>query len=102
MNNNALPQHKHYDQCYNSQDLIIFNKNIFDKYGTILGLPGSLKTTAFRKWLQTYYTDNFNSKLGDDIYSKLRNKGRFGQSFSELVTCLLNDLEEEEKEIINN
>ncbi|HET6717053.1 MAG TPA: antitoxin VapB family protein [Nitrososphaeraceae archaeon] len=40
--------------------------------------------------------------LRDDVYSRLRNRGRFGESFSELVARLLNDLEEEEEEIINN
>jgi predicted CopG family antitoxin len=40
--------------------------------------------------------------LRDDVYSRLRNRGRFGESFSELVARLLNDLEVEEGEIINN
>jgi predicted CopG family antitoxin len=37
--------------------------------------------------------------LRDDVYSRLRNKGRFGESFSELVARLLNDLEEEEERL---
>jgi len=37
--------------------------------------------------------------LRDDVYSKLRNRGRFGESFSELVARLLNDLDEEEDDI---
>ncbi|HKG86830.1 MAG TPA: antitoxin VapB family protein [Nitrososphaeraceae archaeon] len=40
--------------------------------------------------------------LRDDVYIRLRNRGRFGESFSELVARLLNDLEEGEEEIINN
>ena len=40
--------------------------------------------------------------LREDVYARLRDKGRFGESFSELVARLLNDLEEEEEEIINN
>jgi predicted CopG family antitoxin len=40
--------------------------------------------------------------LREDVYSRLRDKGKFGQSFSELVARLLKDLEEEEKKIINN
>jgi hypothetical protein len=102
MNNDALSQHKFYDQCNKCQNLIIFNKNIVDKYGIILGVLSSLKTTISRKWLQSYYTDNFNSKLGDDVYSKLRNKCRVGEFFSELVVRLLNDLEEKEKATLKN
>jgi hypothetical protein len=37
-----------------------------------------------------------NVGLRDDVYTRLRNKGRFGESFSELVTRILNDLEEED------
>jgi predicted CopG family antitoxin len=40
--------------------------------------------------------------LREDVYSRLRDKGRFGESFSELVARLLNNLEEEEVEIIDN
>jgi len=40
--------------------------------------------------------------LREDVYARLRDKGRFGESFSELVARLLNDSEEEEEEIINN
>jgi predicted CopG family antitoxin len=32
--------------------------------------------------------------LREDVYSRLRDKGRFGESFSELVSRLLNDLQE--------
>ena len=39
--------------------------------------------------------------LRDDVYSKLRNKGRFGESFSELVARLLNDLDVEEDRVNN-
>jgi predicted CopG family antitoxin len=40
--------------------------------------------------------------LRDDVYSRLRDKGRFGESFSELVARLLNNLEEGKEEIIDN
>ena len=40
--------------------------------------------------------------LKEDVYVRLKDKGRFGESFSELIARLLNDLEEEEEEIINN
>jgi hypothetical protein len=40
--------------------------------------------------------------LEDDVFCNLRNKGGFGESFSELVAHLPNNLEEEEEEIINN
>jgi predicted CopG family antitoxin len=40
--------------------------------------------------------------LREDVYVRLKDKGRFGESFSELVGRLLNDLEEEEEGIINN
>jgi len=102
MNNNALLQHKHDDHYDKCQDLIIFNKKIADKYGTILGLLSLVKTTAFEKLPQIYHTYNYNSKLEDDVFRNLRNKGGFGESFSELVARLLNNLEKEEEETINN
>jgi predicted CopG family antitoxin len=40
--------------------------------------------------------------LREEVYSRLRDKGKFGESFSELVARLLNDLEEEEEDTINN
>ena len=40
--------------------------------------------------------------IREDVYSRLRDKGKFGESFSELISRLLNNLEEEEEETINN
>jgi predicted CopG family antitoxin len=40
--------------------------------------------------------------IREDVYSRLRDKGKFGESFSELIARLLNNLEEEEEETINN
>jgi predicted CopG family antitoxin len=36
--------------------------------------------------------------LREDVYVRLKDKGRFGESFSELVARLLNDLKEEGEE----
>jgi predicted CopG family antitoxin len=40
--------------------------------------------------------------IREDVYSRLRDKGKFGESFSELIARLLNNLEEQEEETINN
>lgn len=40
--------------------------------------------------------------LRDDVYRRLRNKGRFGESFSELVARVLDETDEEGRVIINN
>jgi predicted CopG family antitoxin len=40
--------------------------------------------------------------IREDVYSRLRDKGKFGESFSELIARLLNNLEEEGEETINN
>jgi predicted CopG family antitoxin len=37
--------------------------------------------------------------LREDVYTRLKDKGRFGESFSGLVARLLNDLEEEEERL---
>jgi predicted CopG family antitoxin len=43
--------------------------------------------------------------LREDVYTKLRNKGRFGESFSQLVARLLEELDklmQEAKQRIDN
>jgi hypothetical protein len=40
-----------------------------------------------------------NVGLRNDVYNRLRNKGKFGESFSELVARVLDDLDEEEDTI---
>jgi predicted CopG family antitoxin len=42
-----------------------------------------------------------NVGLRNDVYKRLQNRGRFGESFSELVARVLDDLDEEEDTVSN-
>jgi predicted CopG family antitoxin len=51
-----------------------------------------------------YYTNNTKYKrctilLKEDIYKRLKTKGKFGESFSELISRLLDEIELLEKRV---